>query len=101
MSDQEYKSPTHKLVKFFKESRDEWQRKAKERRLENRDLEARIRDLTTSRNLWKDKAQTMIKQIEVKEEMIQGMQQALVDSKVQQEALQRECEEYKKKLKKS
>lgn len=96
MSDQEYKSPSHKLIKFFEESRDKWEKKAKERRREIRDLKARIRDLEVSRNLWKDKAETVTEQIEVKEEKLQDMQQALEETKAHQEALQKECEEFKK-----
>jgi uncharacterized coiled-coil DUF342 family protein len=53
----EYKSPSHKLIKFFKESRDGWEETAKKRRGEIRDLQARVRDLEASRASWKEKAQ--------------------------------------------
>jgi chromosome segregation ATPase len=95
----EYKSPPHKLVKFFKESRDAWEKTAKERRKEIRDLQARVRDLEASRALWKEKAKTALEQTQAKEEALSSLQNELAVLKANESALQYECEEYKKKLK--
>ncbi len=97
MSCKEYKSPPHKLIKFFKNSRDSWEQVAKKRREEIRDLNKRVLDLKTSRDLWKEKAQTSMEQAMAKEEAFQNAQQALTDAQKVQANLQRECEELKKK----
>ena len=41
----------------------EWQKKAKERRLENKSLKKRIKELTISRDGWKTKAQSFQEQL--------------------------------------
>ena len=99
MSCQEYKSPPHKLIKFFKESRDSWKITAKERRREIRDLKARIRDLEISRDLWKEKAKTTIEQVETTKDELQEVTQALNEAKADQVLLRKECDDLKKKLK--
>ena len=38
-----------------------WKEKAKERRLENKILKQRVKEITTSRDSWKDKAKKMNK----------------------------------------
>lgn len=60
MMKKEYKSPTHKLLNFFEDSRDGWKERAKIRQDINRDLEARVRDLIKSREGWKRKAKEQI-----------------------------------------
>ena len=99
MSCPEHKSPPHKLIKFFKDSRDSWEKKAKERRKEIRDLEARVRDLGVSRDLWKGKAMIMANQVETTKEELLEAQHALTEAKADQKSLLNECEELKKKLK--
>lgn len=101
MSCNGYKSPTHKLIKFFEKSRDSWEKKAKERREEIRDLQARIRDLEASRDQWKEKTKTTTEQNKLKEAALRGMQKALIEAQAAQVLLQQECEELKKKLKHS
>lgn len=95
----EYKSPPHKLIKFFKESRDSWEETAKERREQIRNLQARVRDLETSRASWKAKARKALEQVKAKEEALDSLQHELASAKESQITLHRECEEYKKKLK--
>ena len=97
---QEYKSPPHKLIKFFKESRDKWEETAKKRREENRDLHARIRDLEASRESWKKKAKLALAEAGTKEKVLADIQNELAAVKEIQASLEKECEEYKKKLKK-
>jgi phosphoenolpyruvate synthase/pyruvate phosphate dikinase len=68
MVKKEYKSPEYKLLNFFESSRDTWKNKALERQNINRDLEARVRDLEKSRNIWKMKAKNI--QVSVPDELL-------------------------------
>jgi hypothetical protein len=95
----EYKSPPHKLIKFFKESRDGWEETAKKRREEIRDLQARVRDLEASRESCKEKAKQALAQADAKERTIEDLQNELAAKKESQAVLIQACEEYKKKLK--
>lgn len=99
MNVSEYKSPAHKLIAFFKKSRDSWEEVAKKRREHIRDLNARIRDLETSRGNWKEKTQAAIEEIKIKEELLLSTQKALEESQAAQVLIRKECDEYKKKLK--
>lgn len=100
MSCKDYKSPPHKLIKFFKESRDSWEETAKERREQLRDLNARVRDLETSRESWKAKAKEAEERASEKEDAVKSMQEALNKAQADQAQLLREYEELKKKFKK-
>ncbi|MDM8560476.1 hypothetical protein [Candidatus Parabeggiatoa sp. HSG14] len=51
-----YKSPAHKLLKWFKESRDSWKTKYHELKKNFKQLENRIRFLESSKNRWKKEA---------------------------------------------
>jgi len=95
----EYKSPPHKLIKFFKESRDSWEETAKKRREEIRNLQARVRDLEASRESWKTKTKMALEQAKAKEEALEDVQNALAKTNRNQAMLQQECDELKKKLK--
>jgi hypothetical protein len=53
-----FKSPSPKLVQFFKTSRDRWKRKALLRRDRIKALQVRIRDLSESRDRWKSRARS-------------------------------------------
>ena len=59
-----YKSPNHKLIKFFKNSRDKWKARATDRRKNIRDLQIKIRDLNASREKWKKIAKDRDKEID-------------------------------------
>ena len=93
MSSPEYKSPPHKLIKFFHDSRDKWEEKAKERRKEIRDLNARVRDLEVSRNLWKENAKTATEQAQTQQNKLLEIEQELSEAKAGCKTLQKECEE--------
>lgn len=54
-----YKSPRHKLIRFFEKSRDQWKRKAGEAKKALKLLKNRIRFLETSRAQWKAKANAL------------------------------------------
>jgi len=57
--EQNYKSPMHKLIKFFEKSRDEWREKAKKRSYENKILRKRIKYLESNRDSLKAKAENL------------------------------------------
>jgi len=48
-----YKSPIHKLVRFFEQSRDNWKEKYKATKITNKRLENKVRFLEKSRDSWK------------------------------------------------
>ena len=52
--DTSYRSPTHKLLKWFKESRDNWKTKYQELKKNFKQLENRIRFLESSKNFSKE-----------------------------------------------
>jgi hypothetical protein len=93
-----YKSPPHKLIKFFKESRDNWEEIAKKRRAEIRDLQARVRDLEVSRASWKEKAKITSERAQAKEKVLECLKNELAEVKETQTLLQNQIDEYKKKL---
>ena len=72
-----FKSTDRRLVQLFNNSREKWKKKAAEKQKKMRGMEVKIRDLNISRELWKEKA---------------------LAAKEQQEQLERELGEFKKKL---
>lgn len=55
MNKEAYSSPQHKLVSFFRDSRDHWRQRAKTYHEEIRTLKVRVRDLEASRDHWRGK----------------------------------------------
>ena len=53
---QEFKSPISRLVRLFRNGRDNWKEKALEKQKKLRALEIKVRDLSTSRENWKNRA---------------------------------------------
>ena len=68
-----YKSPSHKLITFFKNSRDKWKERATERRKDSRDLQIKIRDLNASRDKWKKIAKDKCKEADKLQEEINSL----------------------------
>ena len=58
-----YKSPVHKLVRFFEESRDNWKEKHKSSKKEIKRLENKVRFLLKSKESWKQEALMLRKTI--------------------------------------
>lgn len=54
-SKQSYSSPRHKLINFFRNSRDKWKAKALEAKATIKKLQNRIRFLESSKEQWKEK----------------------------------------------
>ena len=55
MTDMDYKSAPHQLVRFFRQSRDQWRQRAKQYHGTLRALEIRVRDLEASRAHWRSR----------------------------------------------
>lgn len=53
----EFKSPTSRLARLFRKSRDQWKQRAAEKQKKLRALEIKVRDLRESRERWKQQAQ--------------------------------------------
>ena len=61
--EKKFKSPAHKLVKFFEQSRDNWKAKYQARKVENKQLKNQIYKLKLSQQKWKDEAIALKKQL--------------------------------------
>ena len=53
---QEFKSPVSRLARLFHKGRDSWKEKALDRQKKVRALEIKVRDLSGSREHWKQRA---------------------------------------------
>ena len=53
---QEFKSPTSRLARLFRNGRDNWKERALEKQKKLRALEIKVRDLSASRDYWKSRA---------------------------------------------
>ena len=53
---QEFKSPVSRLARLFQRGRDSWKEKALDRQQKIRALEIKVRDLSVSRENWKQRA---------------------------------------------
>ena len=53
-----YRSPTSKLLRFFRGSRDQWKQKCQTAKRENKSLKIRLAKMTESRDRWKAKAKS-------------------------------------------
>ncbi|MFW9265458.1 hypothetical protein [Nostoc sp. CALU 546] len=64
---QEFKSPVSRLARLFHKGRDSWREKALEKQKKVRTLEIKVRDLTASREHWKQRALAAESQIKEQE----------------------------------
>lgn len=53
---QEFKSPSSRLARLFHKGRENWKQRALEKQKKLRALEIKVRDLSTSRDYWKNRA---------------------------------------------
>ncbi len=58
-----YKIPTHKLVRFFEQSRDNWREKHKASKTVIKRLENKVRFLTHTKETWKQEALELRKEV--------------------------------------
>ena len=54
-----YRSPVSKLLRFFRQSRDNWKAKCKAAKRENKSLKTRLAKMTESRDRWKAQARSL------------------------------------------
>jgi len=54
-----YRSPVSKLLRFFRQSRDNWKGKCKAAKRENKSLKTRLAKMTESRDRWKAQARSL------------------------------------------
>ena len=58
-----YLSPIHKLLRFFRRSRDKWKAKCLDAKKENKSLKYRLAKMTESRDRWKAEARDSKKRL--------------------------------------
>lgn len=63
-TEREFKSPTRKLLKFFKKSRDQWKAKQQHLKALCKKEQNQVRAVEKSRETWRAKAQAAQRQIE-------------------------------------
>ena len=82
----QYKSPSHKLISFFKKSRDQWKAKYLSSQEVTKYLKNRISFLTRSKEHWKEKAKTLEQELRMKEKAFAKEQSRFLQ---EQEALKK------------
>jgi hypothetical protein len=64
LTKKDYKSPLKKLVRFFEKSRDNWKAKYQTQIKENKRLKNRVTFLQTSKQKWRDEALALRKTLQ-------------------------------------
>ncbi len=72
-----YKNPFARDARRFRLSRDTWRARAADKQKEIRALRVKIRDLTNSRDRWKDDVQLLKAQIEQLQAKVDSLQAEL------------------------
>ena len=80
-TDQYYKSPLRKLVKFFEQSRDQWKKKYFTKNTQVKQLQNRVRYLEKTKQEWKQKAHTLKAQVSLPELEAKTLQKELIKKK--------------------
>jgi hypothetical protein len=71
---QGYKSTAERLARIFRQSRDKWKARAADKQHKLRALEIKVRDLSTSRDYWKEQAKmaaAALQQLEAEQTALQ------------------------------
>ncbi len=84
-----YKSPQHKLVKFFEKSRDAWKKKCREAKRTVKRLKDRLRFLEQSKAQWKNRAQELEEEIERLHAQKRTLEDTVEDFKKKQRSMTR------------
>ncbi len=80
-----YKSPTHKLVRFFEQSRNNWREKHKGSKTVIKRLENKVRFLTHTKETWKQEALELRKEVKaLRQQVQQKVDEKLNDKKKSQ-----------------
>ena len=80
---QEFKSPVSRLARLFQKGRDKWKEKALDRQQKIRALEIKVRDLSVSRENWKQRALAAELQLKKQEDGETGEKKRTSKSKKQ------------------
>jgi chromosome segregation ATPase len=72
-----FKSSESRLVRLFQKGREQWRKRAAEKQKKMRGMEIKIRDLSTSRDLWKSKALSAQQQKEQLEQELENLKKKL------------------------
>jgi hypothetical protein len=80
-TDQKYKSPLRKLVKFFETSRDQWKDKYLTKKKQVKQLQNRVKYLEQTKPEWKQKVQHLKTQVKQKELEAKALQKELLEKK--------------------
>ena len=73
----QYRSPRHKLLKFFEKSRDRWKAKCLEAKATVRQVKNRATWLAQSRDAWKARSQAQATRIRDLERQVRDQQQTI------------------------
>ena len=73
----EYKSPVHKLTRFFERSRDNWKAKHQAVKRQCRQLENQVRAVEKSRAHWKEQARQQSKRARDLERQLEELKRAV------------------------
>jgi predicted nucleic acid-binding Zn-ribbon protein len=65
-ADEEYKSPTHKVIAFLRKGRDGWRDKYKNLKTKLRSVEHQLRAVSKSRQMWRERAESAEAEIKKK-----------------------------------
>ena len=79
-----YKSSETRLVKIFKDGREKWKRRALSKQKKLRAMEIKVRDLSLSRENWKEKALELEETEREKEEELEELKKKIFNSKINQ-----------------
>jgi hypothetical protein len=70
MSAQEFKCPPARLARVFRKSRDAWKQRAADKQRALKKMRITVRDLTTSRDHWRQVARQQAAQLAVLRELL-------------------------------
>jgi len=65
-----YRSPVSKLLRFFRQSRDNWKAKCKAAKRENKSLKTRLAKTRESRDRWKAEARCLRESLQAEREPV-------------------------------
>jgi uncharacterized coiled-coil DUF342 family protein len=73
MTNSQYKSPTHKLISFFKNSRDKWKAKAQDASSQIRSLTEMLRKLRQRRDDLRAEVKVLRQQVKERDKQLQSI----------------------------
>jgi len=83
----EYKSSLSRMARLFKESREAWKEKALERQKRLRAFDVKVRDITKSRDKWKEKTKELEERVKQLEKEVEKQEAKAEKAEKENEAL--------------